>query len=197
MLIRALGPEHLDEVAQQHCASLTGVLSSLGVRATKAFYAGALKTSLAIGFVCTEGETVRGHVFGSARPDRLRAGALRANRLQVLAGLCLGVARRPSVLRFLLRSGKGPEEGTYDSRQPELTYLAVVSESRGAGIGRRLVAAFGEAMRQAGAQGYELSIDEENHSAIVFYERLGFRLVGRYREFGIAHRRYRLELGPG
>ena len=196
-MIVALGPEHLGGVSRLHCASLTGLLSSLGLRATRAFYAGALKTPLAIGFVCTEGGTLRGHVFGSARPDRLRAEVLRANRLEVLVGLCLGVARRPSVLKNLLRSGQGPDDGTYDPRQPELTYLAVAPESRGAGIGRQLVAVFGEAMRQAGAQAYELSVDDENHSAIVFYERLGFRLAGRYSEFGIVHRRYRLELGPG
>jgi ribosomal protein S18 acetylase RimI-like enzyme len=184
-------------VSRLHCASLTGLLSSLGFRATRAFYAGALKTPLAIGFVCTEGGTLLGHVFGSVRPDRLRAEALRANRFQVLAGLCLGVARRPSALRLLLRSGQGPDEGTYDPRQPELTYLAVAPESRGAGIGRQLVAVFSEAMRQAGAQAYELSVDDENHPAIVFYERRGFRLVGRYREFGIVHRRYRFELGRG
>ena len=196
-LIEPLGPQHLDDVARLHCASLTGLLSSLGPQATRAFYAGALKTPLMVGFVCTEGETLRGHVFGSTRPDRLRADVLRANRLQVLAGLCLGFARRPSALRLVLPSGHGPDEGTYDPRQPELTYLAVTSESRGAGIGRQLVAAFGEAMLHAGVPAYELSVDDENHPAIIFYERLGFRLVGRYSEFGIVHRRYRLELGQG
>jgi ribosomal protein S18 acetylase RimI-like enzyme len=122
---------------------------------------------------------------------------LRANRLQVLVGLCLGLARRPSALRLIFQSGHGPDEGTYDPRQPELTYLAVTSGSRSAGIGRQLVAAFGEAMQHAGAQAYELSVDDENHPAIIFYERLGFRLVGRYSEFGIVHHRYRLELGHG
>jgi ribosomal protein S18 acetylase RimI-like enzyme len=134
-------------------------------------------------------------VFGSTRPDRLRADVLRLNRLQVLAGLCIGVARRPSALRLILSSGHGPDEGTFDPRQPELTYLSVASDSRNAGIGRRLVATFGEAMRRAGAHAYELSVDDENLIAISVYERLGFRLVGRYREFGIVHRRYRLELG--
>ena len=196
-LIEPLGPQHLDDVARLHCASLTGLLSSLGPQATRAFYAGALKSPLMVGFVCTEGETLRGHVFGSTRPDRLRADVLRANRLQVLAGLCLGFARRPSVLRLIFQGSHGPDEGIYDPRQPELTYLAVTSESRGAGIGRQLVAAFGEAMLHAGVPAYELSVDDENRPAIIFYERLGFRLVGRYSEFGIVHRRYRLELGQG
>ena len=195
-LIEPLGSQHLDDVVRLHCASLTGLLSTLGSRATRAFYASALKTPLMVGFVCTDGETLRGHVFGSTRPDRLRADVLRANRLQVLAGLCLGFARRPSALRLILQRGR-PDEGAYDPRQPELTYLAVTSESRGAGIGRQLVAAFGEAMLHAGVPAYELSVDDENHPAIAFYERLGFRLVGRYSEFGIVHRRYRLELGQG
>ena len=196
-LIEPLGSQHVDDVARLHCASLTGLLSTLGSRATRAFYAGALKTPLMVGFVFTEGKTLQGHVFGSTRPDRLRADVLRANRLPVLAELCLGFARRPSALRLLLPSSQGPDRWMYDPRQPELTYLAVSSENRGAGIGRQLVAAFGGAMLRAGVRAYELSVDDENHPAITFYERLGFRLVGRYREFGIAHRRLRLELGHG
>jgi len=197
MLILPLGAEHVTDVARLHRANLTGLLSRLGDRATRAYYAGALKTELAIGFAFTENESLRGFVFGSVHPDRLRTEVLRVNRLQVLAGICYGVARRPSALRHLLRSGKGPDEGTYDPRQPELTYLAVAPESRGTGIGGQLVAVFGEAMRHAGVGAYELSVDDENERAIAFYEQLGFRLVGRYSEFGIGHRRYRLEVGPG
>ena len=48
-------------------------------------------------------------------------------------------------------------------------------------------------VRAAAVTSYELSVDEDNADAALFYEKLGFRVVGRYREFGAVHRRYRLE----
>jgi ribosomal protein S18 acetylase RimI-like enzyme len=196
MVIEALAPRHVDAVARLHVATLTGLLASLGLRAARAYYAGAVRSPLMIGFVGVEGGTVRGFVLGSMQPARFRADVVRANRIAVLVGLGLGIARRPSVLRLLL-PGAGPGEGAYDPRQPELTYLAVTPEGRGSGVGRRLVAAFGDGARQAGAQSYELSVDNDNQAAIGFYERLGFRLIGRYHEFGTEHRRYRLDLARG
>jgi ribosomal protein S18 acetylase RimI-like enzyme len=61
-------------------------------------------------------------------------------------------------------------------------------------VGRTLVDAFSERMRTAGAPHYDLSVDDDNEAAIAFYERLHFRITGKYREFGKLHRRYRLSL---
>jgi ribosomal protein S18 acetylase RimI-like enzyme len=95
-----------------------------------------------------------------------------------------------------VKSFRGPDDGAYDPQVPELTYLATAEHHRGSGIGRQLVDAFDTAMRERGAPAFELSVDEDNQAAIAFYERLGFRLSGKYREFGIVHRRYRRELNP-
>src|SRR5262249_15185856 len=118
----------------------------------------------------------------------------RQRPLAVAGAVALGVARRPGALGWLLGSFRGPDEGTYDSAAPELTYLAVAPGQRGGGIGRQLVAAFSGAMQQQGAQHYELSVDEDNITAIAFYERVGFRRIGRYHEFGQYHVRYAMEL---
>lgn len=193
MLITPLSAQHVDAVARLHCSSLTGLLSQLGVPAARAFYAGCLKTEFAVGFVCVEGGAVRGFVLGSAAPDKLKQAALRRNFGATLAGVSWGIARRPMALVWLLRSLSGSNDARYDHHAAELTYLAVAADCRQAGIGKRLVEAFTAAMHNAGVTAYELSVDDDNAAAIAFYERLGFRLVGRYREFGILHRRYRLE----
>ena len=91
-----------------------------------------------------------------------------------------------------MRSFKGPDEGSFDPRQPELTYLAVSPEQRKSGIGGSLVDAFTQAMRDISVPAYELSVDDDNERAVAFYEGRGFKLLGRYREFGTLHRRYRL-----
>jgi ribosomal protein S18 acetylase RimI-like enzyme len=192
-VIARLGEEHVRDVARLHRASLTGLLSALGLPAVTAFYKGCLGASPAIGFVCLENGAVRGFVLGSAHPDRLKPDALRRNPVGTLAGLCLGIMRRPSSLVWLLKSFRGGDEGDYDRSGAELTYLAVSAESRGGGIGRQLVEAFTDEMRNVGVKSYELSVDEDNQAALAFYERVGFALSGRYREFGVMHRRYRLE----
>lgn len=189
--------EHVNGVARLHCVGLSGLLSDLGIAAAKAFYTGCARTGLAVGFVYVEEGVVRGFALGSLHPDRLKADVLRKNPIGTVAGLCFGIARRPAALASLMKSFRGPDSGSYDSKAAELTYLAVTADSRGGGAGRQLVDAFTGAMRDAGAEEYELSVDEHNQTAIAFYERLGFQMTGRYTEFGILRRRYRLPIVRG
>jgi ribosomal protein S18 acetylase RimI-like enzyme len=193
-VITSLRPEHVKEVAALHSATLTGLLSRLGPAAAEAYYAGCVRTPLAIGMVAVDASVVRGFVLGSARPDRLQGAVLRTNTIATLAAVCTGILTRPGSLPWLLKSFRGPDEGSFDTGAPSLIYLAVGADQRRGGIGRQLVDTFSDALRAAGASSYDLSVDDDNASAIAFYERLGFRLLGHYAEFGARHRRYRLTL---
>jgi GNAT superfamily N-acetyltransferase len=193
-VIAPLRGEHAEEVAALHCATLTGLLSRLGPGAAKAFYTGCARTNLAIGMVYREASVVRGVVLGSLHPDRLQREVFRKNPVATLASVGKGIVMRPTSLVWLLKSFGGPDEGSFDASAPSLVYLSVAADRRGGGVGRQLVDAFSESMRTAEADGYDLSVDEDNAPAIAFYERLGFRLVGQYREFRVQHRRYRLAL---
>ena len=192
-MIIPLAAEHVDQVVKLHCATLTGLLSELGEDAARSFYLGCVETGAAIGFVDVQEGEVRGFVLGSVHPDKLKRAVIRCNPLGTLGGMFLGILRRPAALAWLLRSFKGPDEGGYDTREPELTYLAVSPACRKSGIGGSLVDAFTRAMRGAGIPAYELSVDENNEGAIAFYEGRGFKPIGRYREFGTLHRRYHLQ----
>lgn len=196
VVIEPLRRDHIKAVARLHHANLTGLLSELGIPATEAFYFGCVRSGLAVGAVYMEDGAVRGFVLGSPHPDRLKRDVLKKNPAGTLAGLGAGIVRRPSSLLWLLKSFRGPDEGSYDGQAAELTYLAVATDNQGSGIGRQLIESFTGRMRDAGTASYELSVDEGNDAAIAFYERLGFRLIGLYREFGVRHRRYRLEINP-
>jgi len=198
-MIAAMTKEHLAGVARLHRDSVPGLLQRLGEAATLAYYRGALASGLAVGHVYLHENAVAGFVFGSVHPDRLKRAVLRADPIGVLGGLVAGVLTRPSSLVWLLESLSGPESGAYDQGVPELTYLATDAARRGQGIGTQLVEAFNANMRERGASAYELSVDDDNTAGVGFYEKLGFKLVGRYREFGTQHRRYRNDLAatPG
>jgi len=193
-MIAAMTKEHLTGVARLHRDSVPGLLERLGAAATLAYYRGALASGLAVGHVWLHEGAVAGFVFGSAHPDRLKRAVLRANPMGVLVGIVAGVLRRPLSLAWLFESLSGPESGAYDQRVPELTYLATDAERRGQGIGAQLVEAFNASLRGQAVVAYELSVDDDNAAGIGFYEKLGFQLVGRYREFGTQHRRYRIDL---
>ena len=188
--IAPMEPEHVRAVAHLHCATLRGLLSELGVSAATAYYDACTRGRLAAAFVAIEDGAVQGFVLGASQPAALRREVLRTSPIGVFRGMAVGILRRPRALIWLVRSRVGPVEGQVNTRVPELTYLAVAPGLRGGGIGRQLVHAFTGAMRRAGVGAYELSVDDDNSTAIGFYERLGFSQSARYREFGAGHVRY-------
>lgn len=66
-----------------------------------------------------------------------------------------------------------------------IDYLGVVPDMRGRGLGRRLVKAAVDALRERGATSVDLTVREDNHAARRLYASLGFieeRLVRPYRK---------------
>jgi ribosomal protein S18 acetylase RimI-like enzyme len=188
--------EHVARVADLHCRALPGLLSALGPAAVEAFYAGYLASPRSVAFVDERDGVLRGFVLGSGDPGGMRRDALRANAWRILRGVALSVLRRPRILRLLVGGALGLRAGGFDPRAPELTYIAVREDARGAGAGGALLAAFHSALRAQGIERYELSVEAANRQAVIFYERHGLRPVGSYRQFGSAYRRYALELLP-
>jgi ribosomal protein S18 acetylase RimI-like enzyme len=186
----------VDEVAALHAASLRGLLTRLGPAATRAYYLAAAAAPLATGYVARSDHGLEGFVLGSVAPVQLRRDVVGREPVRIVAGVAVGLLRRPGNLRWLLKSFGSADSGYYDVTAAELTYLAVSPGRRGRGVGRALVEKFGDAMQRAGQTRFELSVDSDNSDAARFYERLGFTMVGEYQEFGQRHVRYRRTLGP-
>lgn len=195
MNIVPLRSEHVDGVAALHTATLTGLITELGPPTARVFYGGSAESALALGFVAEENGRVIGFVLGSTSPRALKRDVVSRHPLAAAVAVSAGAITHPRAIGWLMKSAGGPDEGSYDSNAPELTYLGVAAEARGHGVGRQLVNAFTEALRARNVESYELSVDEDNASAISFYQRTGFTEVGRYREFGRVHLRLRRNTG--
>jgi len=188
--------EHVARVADLHCKALPGLLSALGPAAAAAFYEGYLASPRCVAFVDEQDGVVRGFVLGSSDPEGMRRDALRANRGSILRRVAASVLRRPATLKLLAGGAAGLRAGGFDARAPELTYIAVQENARGAGVGGALLDAFHSALRGQGVGRYELSVEADNRGAVAFYESRGLRLSGTYRQFGATYRRYARDLPP-
>jgi ribosomal protein S18 acetylase RimI-like enzyme len=191
VLIEPLRPEHVDAVADLHMATLTGLITVLGHATARSFYQGCAESPLAVGFVAIDDHRVEGFVLGSTAPAALKRDVVARRPIATAFAMTGGILRDPRAVAWLMKSFRGPDEGSYDADAAELTYLAVAPEARGHGAGKQLVDAFSTALRAKGIRSYELSVDDDNKGAAAFYERNGFAEIGRYREFGKVHIRYR------
>ncbi|MBN2381720.1 GNAT family N-acetyltransferase [bacterium] len=67
----------------------------------------------------------------------------------------------------------------FGGRQATLTELFLLPESRGQGIGRRLLGAVEAELKQRGISTLELQVERKNQSAQAFYRALGYRTHDR------------------
>ncbi len=77
--------------------------------------------------------------------------------------------------------------------------IAISSEARGQGVGRKLAAAAIDAAAGRGKESFRLEVREDNDGAIALYRKLGFREIGRredYYEDGAPALRFEKDLMP-
>ena len=67
----------------------------------------------------------------------------------------------------------------HDGHRGWLYYVASAPDVRGSGIGRQMVAAAEEWLRQRGVLKAQLMVRETNTKVVAFYERLGFEVAPR------------------
>lgn len=185
---------HVDAVARLHTETLPGLLSRLGLRVVRAYYRAALDAPGAIVQVLTEHQSVVGFVAGALQPDTLKRHIWQTHGWLLGHALLLSLISRPGALYWLLRTTLTTAPAPYDTALPELTYVAVSGHCRGRGAGRQLLAAFAGEVQYAGRDGYALSVEEENTTALGFYRALGLRPAGSYREFGRSYHRLHADL---
>jgi ribosomal protein S18 acetylase RimI-like enzyme len=132
---------------------------------------------------------VVGYLAGGFNRGRLhRVQAWRVVPGAVARSLGRGLLWRRSLWRLLAdlpgflaeaRRAEAPDEERY----PGHVHVNVLPDSRGRGAGRRLVERFLDEARHRGLPGVRAVIYETNHPGRRFFERLGFRPLGRQPAF--------------
>ena len=178
--------------AALHADSLGhGFFTALGPRFLRAYYRTFLDSPHAIARVAAAGELPVGFVVGVTSPRAHTRATLRRHGLRLgLAGAAALATRPLTGLRFLrtrarrYSSAWRRHRGAAGAPAPEggqapptaiLSHVAVVAGVRGVGVGGRLVDAFAEAARNAGAVRVVLLTLEDGDGAGAFYAARGWR----------------------
>ena len=188
-----LSDDDIKRMALLHHSVMHTLLSNLGLPVVVRYYqlARAQPDVLGMCAVSTSGE-ILGWAMGSPYPDRINAG-LRSPLSWFLAQMFRLMLTRPLVLWQLIStvlSSSSQVEMT--SGAIELTYIGVAANQRRRGMGAKLLNAFIEASRAHGYRSVILSVEKENSSALVLYERAGFKVIRTFTEGRFA--RHRMEL---
>lgn len=68
----------------------------------------------------------------------------------------------------------------YRKAYPAHLHINLLSPYQRMGLGRKLISALEEALRQQDCSGVSLCVNEHNHGAMRFYEKCGFQVLGKH-----------------
>lgn len=179
--VMPMSQKHIDSVVAIHMASFPDYFStSLGGRYIQVVYEEILKWPEHVAFVVLDrssGEVV-GFINGFTRQTRFYSHMARKRWLNV-AVACMGaVLSRPTIVLRLFRALRYPQKSREASAEALLLSVAVLPASSGYGVGRALVEAFLQEMKERDVPAVCLTTDRENNERTNrFYQKLGFSIA--------------------
>ncbi|MFC6705745.1 GNAT family N-acetyltransferase [Flexivirga alba] len=160
----------------------TFFLSSLGQPFLRQFYRGFLADPTAVAVVARDGSgMILGTVVGTTEPDGYFSRLLRRQVVGFVNASVRASLRSPRAVPRLLRAARyrgSADEGVDGAL---LSSICVSPDAQGAGVGRRLVAAWEQRAAGLGARAAYLSTDAvDNEPVNAFYQRCGWRMGAPY-----------------
>jgi len=177
--IRPLSNEHIAEVTKLHIQGITGFISSLGEKFTQYIYQAILESDHAFGFVAICDGDIVGFVACAQNLSQVYKSIIRRHSFG-LACLLLPKMFRPTNIRDAIEVLLYPKRrASAGLPSAEMLAITLAEQSRGMGIGRKLVDLSLEEFRNRGIEKVKVLVGEEI-AANGFYEHLGFQLVDQY-----------------
>ncbi len=165
-------------ISKIHIKSLSDdFLPSLGIDFLRTIYEGILENENVFGFVDVENSKVRGFVIGTTDMNRFFRDALFANFFKAFYFLTLQFVKKPQIILKILETFLYPKKEI--GPRAELIVIAVLDKYQGLGIGKNLVAKLEEKFKLKKIKKYKVTV-HANKQAIYFYEKLGYKRVGKF-----------------
>lgn len=189
--IRPVGAGDARACASLHANGLSGFFVELGPAFLRAYHRAFGASPEAVALVAVVRGRVVGTITGVVRPQAHMRWMLQRRGIALAAIALLSLPVHPRAgWRFIgsrmrryaagwrrHRSGHAGNGPPAEDRAV-LSHVVVAGGARGAGLGERLVAAFLERARRAGAERFTLTTLDGHAGAGGFYERLGWRRQG-------------------
>lgn len=157
-------------------------LSFLGPRFLNLMYGGILADPGGVLHVAEEDHRLLGFVAGVERQAGFYRRLIKRHKWAFAAAALGALRRRPSIAPRLWRALRRPGEARQAAAEACLMSIAVSPQEAGRGLGRQLVLAFDQTLRERGLAAYCLTTDaKDNDRTNRFYAGLGFRLARTFR----------------
>jgi len=182
--ITKLDAAHVREVVDVHLQAFPGFfLTFLGPSFLKLFYQSFTEDAMGVGFVAVgnDDDKVVGVVVGPLVPDGYFKRLLVRRWWSFCVASIGAVLRRPAVVKRLWSAVFYRGDAPAGPQRALLSSLAVLPDVQKKGIGRMLVNAWTDAVRQHGSTGCFLTTDaDQNDSVNRFYQGMGWIIEAAY-----------------
>jgi len=118
---------------------------------------------------------ISGFVIGSKNFDQVFKDILTSNIFKYLKIIIPQIIKSPLLIKNIFESIFYPQKDNLKSPHAELVVIAVRKNFHRKGIGRKLILALEKKFNAQGIKRYKVSVNADNHTAINFYESMGFR----------------------
>lgn len=153
-------------------------LTSLGKGFLVTYYKAVLRSEKAIAICAVdEYENIIGFASGCIESLNFHRNLFNSNRLSFLLSVVKSALGKPSVFYRLARNLEKNANSHDDNDYAELLSIAVLPESKGSGIGKKLLESFEAEAKRRGGKKLALTTDFEKNDAVVnFYQNCGYTI---------------------
>lgn len=176
--------QHVAQAAEVHMCAMPGFfLSFLGAGFLRQFYRSFVGNNEVVALVAVEGEpqAVLGLAVGPLAPAGFFKRLLKRRWPAFCIASMWALVRRPWITPRIMRALTYRGEAPVGAARALLSSLAVDPSAQGRGVGKKLVHAWVEQARQAGAAGCYLTTDAVGNDQVnAFYRGMGWTLESSF-----------------
>lgn len=173
-------------VAGMHHAAMGNSLwSKLGVSFLTEIYRGLLEDARFVGFVYVEEGQVRGFIAGSTDASEMMSSVMRKRLVPLGLAAAVGVARRPDVVPYLLKTATYFSESDGDLDVPaESLFCSFAPDLRGTRVSGHINKVLFDDLAARGHTHVKITTEIDNEGANRQLTRWGFQDHKRFRFYG-------------